>query len=116
MRVDGLKHLDVPGLRAILIGWVVLMACVVAAALWRSRRRGGPMLVQPQPLPELKGSFDAPAGRGDYMAAGREALALLEAGRRAEAVALVRARTGLGAAEAEAAVGRLEKLMKRLGT
>jgi hypothetical protein len=113
--VDGLKHLNVPGLRAIFIGWVVLMACVVAAALLRSRRRGGPMVVQPQPLPQMKGSLEASAGaRRVDVGLGREILHLLEAGRRPEAVALVRERTGWGEQEADEAVARLEKLKKRL--
>lgn len=90
---------------------------VGAFALLRSRRLAGPMLTPTGKAPELKGSLDASAGgRGDYMAAGREALELLEAGRREEAVALVRGRTGLGAREADEAVARLEKLLKRLGT
>jgi hypothetical protein len=91
---------------------VVLTA---AALLLRSGRRGGPMLSRPGTRPGARGPLDAGAGRHDYLAAGREALALLEAGRRDEAVELVRGRTGLGSAEAEAAVVRLEKLMKRLG-
>lgn len=84
-----------------------------AFALLRSRRRAGPMLTQARPLPEMKGSFDAPARRLD-VALGREILHLLEAGRREEAVALVRERTGWGAQEADEAVARLDKLRKRL--
>jgi hypothetical protein len=104
--------LNVPGLRILLIVWVVLML-VGAWALLRSRRRGEPMVVQTLPLPEMKGSFDAPARRVD-VALGREILHLLEAGRREEAVALVRERTGWGAQEADEAVVRLDKLRKRL--
>jgi hypothetical protein len=45
---------------------------------------------------------------------GREILEMLEAGRRAEAVALVRETTGWGAAEADEAVAKLENLKRRL--
>jgi hypothetical protein len=107
--------LNVPDLRLLLIGGVVLMACVVALALLRSRGRGGPMVVQPRPLPEMKGSFDASAGgRRIDVGLGREILRLLETGRRQEAAALVRERTGWGAEEADEAIVKLEKLMKRL--
>lgn len=101
-----------PGLRIILIVGVVLMAAG-ALALLRSRRRNGPMLTQPRPLPAMKGSLDAPARRLD-VGLGREILHLLEAGRREEAAALVRERTGWGAQEADEAVTRLDKLRKRL--
>lgn len=73
------------------------------------------MLTQPQTLPKMKGSLDASARtRRIDVALGREILEMLETGRRAEAVALVRERTGWGAAEADAAVVKLEKLWKRL--
>jgi len=71
------------------------------------------MVTQPRPLPPLKGSLDAPARRLD-VGLGREILHLLEAGRREEAAALVRERTGWGAQEADEAVARLDKLRKRL--
>ena len=75
------------------------------------------MVEQSQPPPAWKGSLDAPApARRVDVALGREILHLLEAGRRGEAVALVRGRTGWGESEAEEAVARLERLMKRLGT
>jgi len=74
------------------------------------------MLTQARPLPELKGSLDASAGaRRIDVALGREIARLLETGRRPEAVALVRERTGWGAREADEAVGKLEGLRKRLG-
>lgn len=64
----------------------------------------------------MKGSLDASAGeRRIDVPLGREIANLLEAGQRAEAIALVRARTGWGAQEADEMVARLEKLMKRLG-
>jgi hypothetical protein len=106
--------LNVPGLRILLIVWVVLML-VGAWALLR-KRRGGPMLAQTQSLPRMGGSLDASAGtRGVDVALGREIARLLETGRRPEAVALVRERTGWGAREADEAVAKLERLMKRLG-
>lgn len=92
---------------------VVVAACLAAVVVLRSRRRGGPMVVQPRPLPEMKGSLHVPVRRVD-VALGREILHLLEAGRRDEAVALVRERTGWGAQEADEAVVRLDKLRKRL--
>lgn len=104
--------MDVSGLRIFLIVGAVL-AAAGAFALLRSRRRRGPMLTQPRPLPPLKGSLDAPARRLD-VSLGREILHLLEAGRRAEAAALVRERTGWGAQEADEAVARLDKLRRRL--
>lgn len=68
-----------------------------------------------QTLPKMKGSLDASAGNTRIdVALGREILEMLETGRRAEAVALVRERTGWGAREADEAVVKLEKLMKRL--
>jgi hypothetical protein len=104
--------LNVPGLRIFLIGLAALMLAG-AWALLRSRRRPGPALTQARPLPQTKGSPDAPARRLD-VALGREILHLLEAGRREEAVALVRERTGWGAQGADEAVARLDKLRKRL--
>jgi hypothetical protein len=108
--------LNVPGARILLICGAVLAALLVAFALLRSRRRGGPMLTQPRPLPEMKSSLDASAGeRRIDVALGREIARLLETGRRPEAVALVRGRTGWGSQEADEAVAKLERLMKRLG-
>ena len=94
---------------------VAALACLALAALLKSRRRAGPMLPPPSGLPPLKGSLEANArGRRVDVALGREILEMLETGRRAEAVALVRERTGWGAVEADAAVVKLEKLWKRL--
>ena len=94
---------------------VAALACVALVALLKSRRHKGPMLAQERGLPPLKGSLDANAhGRRVDVALGREIVGLLESGRRAEAVALVRERTGWGAQEADAAVLKLENLWKRL--
>ena len=115
-RGHGLKHLDVPGARLLLFACVAAAALLLAFALWRSRRRGGPMLGQPRPLPGVKSSLDASAvGRRVDVALGREIAHLLEEGRKVEAVRLVRERTGWGAQEAGEMVTRLEGLMKRLG-
>lgn len=90
-------------------------ACVALVALWKSRRRDGPMVVQTRPLPNMKGSLDANRrGRGVSVELGREIVGMLEAGRRDEALALIRERTGWGAAEADAMLVKLEKLWKRL--
>ncbi|MET0649508.1 MAG: hypothetical protein ABW208_23095 [Pyrinomonadaceae bacterium] len=105
-----------PGARLLLFAGVVVAALLLAFALLRSRRRGGPMLGQPRPLPGVKSSLDASAGgRRIDVALGREIADLLETGRRLEAVRLVRERTGWGLAEANEAVEKLERLMKRLG-
>ncbi|HEV2859375.1 MAG TPA: hypothetical protein VGX48_00045 [Pyrinomonadaceae bacterium] len=91
-----------------------LLACLlVVVGLLLSRRHGGLMLTQPKSMPPMKSSLGA-APRGPDLALGREILPLLEQGRTPEAVALVRERTGWGAAEAEAAVAELENLRKRL--
>ena len=102
-----------PGLRILLIVGAVLM---LAGALWllRSRRRAGPMLTQTRPLPPMKGSLDAGARRGVSVELGEEIWALLDAGRRAEALALVREASGWDAEEAERMLAKLEGLKKRL--
>ena len=96
-------------------GAVVVLACFALGALLKSRRSAGPMLVRGRELPPLKGSLDANAhGRGVSVALGQEILEMLETGRRAEAVALVRDSTGWGTQEAEAALVKLDNLRKRL--
>jgi hypothetical protein len=99
----------------LLIFAVASLACFVLGVLIKSRRRDGRMLLQQKPLPPLKGSLDASAhGRRVDVALGHEILEMLEAGRRAEAVALVRERTGWSAEEADAALVKLDNLRKRL--
>ena len=112
--MDGLKLKDVPDAKLLLICAAALAAFVAAVALWRSRRGGGPMVVQTRVLPPMKGSLDARAGRRVDISLGREMVELLEAGRREEAVALVRETTGWGAQEADEAVVKLDNLRKRL--
>lgn len=90
------------------------VVCFVVGVAMKSRRRDERMVVQESPLPPLKVSFDRASRRVDA-ALGREILHLLEEGRRADALALVREHTGWGAEEAEEAVKRLENLMKRVG-
>lgn len=104
-----------PDAKLLLICAAALVASFAALALWRGRRAGGPMVTQTRPLPKMTGSLDAgPRGRSVNVALGREILQLLEAGRRVEAVRLVRERTGWGLREADEAVAGLESLKKRL--
>ena len=94
---------------------LALLALVALVSLIKSRRRDGPMLERVRGLPPLKGSLDADRrGRRVDIALGREILEMLETGRRAEAVALVRERTGWSQVEAEASLAKLERLKKRL--
>src|SRR5215212_3960560 len=87
----------------------------VLSALLKSRRGAGPMVVQNRALPHMKGSLDADKrGRGVSVELGREILEMLEAGRRADVLALMRERTGLSAEEAEASLAKLERLKERL--
>jgi hypothetical protein len=96
-------------------GAAVVLACFALVVLLKSRRSAGPMLMRGRGLPPLKGSLDANArGRGVSVELGQEILEMLETGRRAEAVALVRDRTGWSAAKAEAALVKLDNLRKRL--
>jgi hypothetical protein len=96
---------------AVLFG--VAFACVLMVALTRTRRRDAQMIVQARALPHMQSSFgDAHPRIG--VGLGRELLRLLEAGEKAQAARLLRERAGLDAAEAEAAVERLDDLRKRL--
>jgi hypothetical protein len=112
--VNGLKLTFVPDAKLLLICAAALAVFVAAVALWRARRGGGPMVVQTRVMPPMKGSLDAGARRGVSVGLGREMVELLEAGRREEAVALVRETTGWGAQEADEAVVKLDNLRKRL--
>jgi len=91
---------------------VVLFLLVFAL---RSRRRDERMLVPQNPLPPMRGSLRGETRRVD-VALGRDILRLLEDGDRAEAVALVRERTGWGPQEASEAVERLDSLRKRVSS
>jgi hypothetical protein len=104
-----------PYAKLLLAAVAVVLACFALVALIKSRRGEGPMLAQGRGHPPMKGSLDANArGRGVSVEVGRELLEMLETGRRAEAVALVRERTGWGEEEADAALVKLENLKKRL--
>ena len=72
------------------------------------------MLTQARTLPTLKGSLEAGARRRVSVEMGEEIWGLLEAGRRAEALALVREASGWDAEEAERMLAKLEGLKKRL--
>ncbi|HVF43892.1 MAG TPA: hypothetical protein VM936_12805 [Pyrinomonadaceae bacterium] len=100
----------------ILLAAALAVAVLVAlVALLKSRRGAGPMVVQNRALPHMKGSLDADKrGRGVDISVGREILELLETGRRAEVVAIMRERTGWSAEEAEASLAKLERLKERL--
>ena len=112
--MDGLQLTDVSDARLLLVAAAVAVVLVAVVMALRSRRRAGPMVGQTQLAPKMQGSLDAGARRRVSVELGREILALLETGRRAEAVALVRETTGWGAAEADEAVVRLESLRKKL--
>jgi hypothetical protein len=99
----------------VLAAALVVLALVALVSLLKSRRREGPMLAPRSGLPPMKGSLDADKrGRRVDIALGREILEMLETNRRAEAIALVRERTGWSATEADASVAKLERLKKRL--
>lgn len=100
----------------ILLAAALAVAVLVAlVALLKSRRGAGPMVVQNRALPHMKGSLEADKhGRGVSVGLGREILELLEAGRRAEVIAIMRERTGWSAEEAEASLAKLERLKERL--
>ena len=94
---------------------LAVLACVVLVALLKSRRGAGPMVMQDRALPHMKGSLDADKrGRGVSVELGREILEMLETGRRAEVIAIMRERTGWSAEEAEASLAKLERLKERL--
>jgi hypothetical protein len=103
-----------PYAKLLLAAALAALACVALAALWKSRRREGPMVAQTRPLPKMRGSLDAAAKRRVSVEMGEEIWALLEAGRRAEALALVREASGWGAEEAERMLAKLERLKGRL--
>ena len=108
------------------VGLVCFLAGLVVAS--RRGRRDGRMLVQQSPLvadpPSPPAATPAPpasaarrvAPGGVNIQLGRDLEQLLSAGRKIEAIKLVRERTGLGLKEAKEAVERLEDLIRsRLG-
>ena len=106
--------------KLILIIAGVGLACFVLGLLVRGRRSDESMIVQRSPLAaptappgETRSSYDG-ANVGIDLQLGRDLEALLSAGRKIEAIKLVRERTGWGLKEAKEAVENLEGLMKRL--
>lgn len=100
----------------LLVTAALAVAVLVAlVALLKSRRGSGPMVSQNRVLPKMRGSLDADKrGRGVSVELGREMLELLEAGRRAEVISIMRERTGWSEEEAEASLAKLERLKERL--
>jgi hypothetical protein len=104
-----------PYAKLLLAAALAVAALAALVALLKSRRGAGPMVVQGRSLPPMKGSLDAhKRGRGVSVELGREILEMLETGRRAEVIALMRERTGRSAEEAEASLAKLERLKERL--
>jgi len=108
----------------ILITAAVGLACFVLGLLVRGRRRDERMIVQRAPFTsaaqpgEVSSSYGVGAGGdgGVNLQLGRDLEQLLAAGKKIEAIKLVRERTGMGLKESKEAVERLEELMKRLGS
>ena len=125
--------------KLILIIAGVGVACFVLGLLVRGRRRDdGRMIVQRAPFTPQAGQTGethstaqiiAPAAQtggtqssygganvGIDLQLGRDVEGLLSAGKKIQAVVLVRERTGMGLKESKDVVDRLEGLMKRLGS
>lgn len=102
---------------------LVGLAAFVLGLIVAARRRGqrdGRMIVQQSPLARAPAPTTSAARRvapgSVNLQLGRELERLLSAGRKIEAIKLVRGRTGLSLKEAKEAVERLEDLMRsRLG-
>ena len=97
------------GLAAFLLGLFV--------ASRRRRHRDGQMIVQqsplvPDPVPATPSAQRVAPGSVNLQL-GRDLERLISAGRKIEAIKLVRERTGLGLKESKDAVERLEGLMKK---
>jgi ribosomal protein L7/L12 len=104
------------------VGLVCFLAGLFVAA--RRGRGDGRMIVQQSPLapgaaPAAPGATLTPSGSGRVapgsvnLQLGRDLEQLISAGRKIEAIKLVRERTGLGLKESKDAVERLEDLMKK---
>ena len=95
------------------VGLVCFVAGLLVAA--RRRRQDGRMIVQQSPLasdpPPVASSAQRVEPGSVNLQLGRELEQLLSAGKKIEAIKLVRERTGLGLKEAKDAVERLEHLI-----
>lgn len=111
MDVDLIIVVGLVGLAAFLLGLLV--------ASRRRRQRDGQMLAQPlalvpDPVPTTSAAQRVAPGSVNLQL-GRDLERLISAGKKIEAIKLVRERTGLGLKESKDAVERLEDLMtKRL--
>ena len=118
--------------KLILIVAAVGVACFVLGLLVGGRRRDERMITQRSPLApaapqqEAGTSFAGPetgvvvpldgANVGINLEMARELERLLAAGKKIEAIRIVRKRTGMGLKESKETVERLEGLMKRIRT
>lgn len=96
------------------VGLVCFLAGLVVASRWR---RDGRMITQQSPLvydppPSAAAAPQRVAPGSVNLQLGRDLEQLLSAGRKIEAIKLVRERTGLGLKDAKDAVERLEDLMR----
>jgi large subunit ribosomal protein L7/L12 len=98
------------------VGLVCFLAGLVVGS--RRGRRDGRMIVQQSPLaadalpPVASAGASRVAPGSVNIQLGRDLEQLLSAGKKIEAIKLVRGRTGLGLKEAKDAVERLEDLMR----
>ena len=103
--------------KLILVIVAVGLVCFIAGLIVASRRRrDGRMLVQQSPLAPGPASPASAAQRvapgSVNLQLGRDLEQLISAGKKIEAIKLVRERTGLGLKDAKDAVERLEDLMR----
>lgn len=105
--------------KLIVVVAAVGLACFLAGLFVGSRRRGqdGRMIVQQSPLapdaPDAAPQSRRIAPGSVNLQLGRDLEQLLSAGRKIEAIKLVRERTGLGLRDSKDAVERLEDLMRK---
>jgi large subunit ribosomal protein L7/L12 len=104
--------------RLILIAAAVGVACFVLGLLVGGRRRDGSMIVQRSPLAPAAQQQGVGVSLGGTafidLQLAKDVEQLLSAGKKIEAIRIVRERTGLGLKESKETVERLEGLMKKL--